>query len=1079
MWGVGVECKTLLMPSYVLDYNKCANLNGYRELNLQVLYRAQFSPLQPSLNSTSIGNGNNTQLILGQTPYAYTTALNQAKMLYTTSSSAFVVWVVAVHAVLGVLMVLYTVAFAKLSYAFEQAAFSEWLVERKWALVQCVCACFVITDPVYYLALTSLVGDRNPQALTIVMAVDGAIVNFSVGVIFFLNLCFLDSFGTDEHSSVRDIRFYGSKLAFFGVWVTVVVLLCVGNVLKDVQTFTTSLVDALRPWGTGITYAILSYYFLTLIYVWYRTSAALKGEWNYRARYRQLGFRMMVSVQSTLFLLIMFETLCVRMVFTNRYDVFKYSPYTGLSLLFFKSIGVNVYIIAVVFSLSYCYLPPHNDASRGDERTCVDILVRSSYVRGPFSLYTANAMCSGSRLAYRYVKNCNPETAVAAVECTEISRVSSHAPGNSSTRASQKLMDRAGEPDSGGCVGESVGVGVRSGNGGVGNIQAFKDLCDGTSGMGGMEGQRGGRSHDRSHGVQASESARAATGSEGPREGDDYPTHIEIDSTLSSTNSVPTDRNTPHTYGDSDKRTSPTSGDASLTDKATTAASADLAKDATIPTAPNCVAAAEEVTALSLWDDGGRAIPYILQTDDCRSSDTDFDLIEYITDERTDTHCIIYRQDGRLIITFRGTVSAGNAATDLRANLIPICSAVENKDLGKARFKHSCSVDDSECRKENVRVHRGFQTAFVSVRTRVIAQVRAQIALHKARLGSDEELISAADIPLHRHRPRNSPPTNPKPPQQSSTHSNSPPPYGQPHPFKSGPDTPPLRSPDHIHSQPHSSTHREYTAPVPTHKLISSDCENDGMLAHVAVTPEETVAPDALHIFVTGHSLGAALCTLCAWELSHAFDPSELDMTVYTFGSPRVGNANFVYHYNKRLPHTHRIVTDGDPVTSLPKFRAPSFLNVTYKHVGKCYVLAEMGDLIVDPNFPERFFQLKAKRKPVTHRMPSYRLALVECITRMHQRANGGGVSYDMGHALTVITGVFKAHIALFMDDSNRSGSPHVRLGQEVEDDALMIAAFGHIDSKVETDSDSVATLVEMGAPEKGDGASRLSLSEA
>jgi hypothetical protein len=72
--------------------------------------------------------------------------------------------------------------------------------------------------------------------------------------------------------------------------------------------------------------------------------------------------------------------------------------------------------------------------------------------------------------------------------------------------------------------------------------------------------------------------------------------------------------------------------------------------------------------------------------------------------------------------------------------------------------------------------------------------------------------------------------------------------------------------------------------------------------------------PKAL-IYITGHSLGAALAVLCAAEIgasSHSLGyPIE---GVYTFGQPRVGNLAFHNFYGKgshvnwRLTHSHDIV---------------------------------------------------------------------------------------------------------------------------------------------------------------------------
>lgn len=77
-------------------------------------------------------------------------------------------------------------------------------------------------------------------------------------------------------------------------------------------------------------------------------------------------------------------------------------------------------------------------------------------------------------------------------------------------------------------------------------------------------------------------------------------------------------------------------------------------------------------------------------------------------------------------------------------------------------------------------------------------------------------------------------------------------------------------------------------------------------------------------IFITGHSLGAALSTLFGYILSHDID--EL-VTVVSFASPRVGNKYWknAFEKKKNLMH-YRVTNNKDIVTAFPTFR--------YRHVG-------------------------------------------------------------------------------------------------------------------------------------------------
>ena len=66
-------------------------------------------------------------------------------------------------------------------------------------------------------------------------------------------------------------------------------------------------------------------------------------------------------------------------------------------------------------------------------------------------------------------------------------------------------------------------------------------------------------------------------------------------------------------------------------------------------------------------------------------------------------------------------------------------------------------------------------------------------------------------------------------------------------------------------------------------------------------------------ILVCGHSLGGAIALLVAEWIRRNYDP---DVILYTFGSPRAGDAEFV-EGAKSLVH-HRIVNNNDPVPSVP-----------------------------------------------------------------------------------------------------------------------------------------------------------------
>ncbi|MQM18983.1 hypothetical protein Taro_051986 [Colocasia esculenta] len=93
------------------------------------------------------------------------------------------------------------------------------------------------------------------------------------------------------------------------------------------------------------------------------------------------------------------------------------------------------------------------------------------------------------------------------------------------------------------------------------------------------------------------------------------------------------------------------------------------------------------------------------------------------------------------------------------------------------------------------------------------------------------------------------------------------------------------------------------------------------------------------HIYVTGHSLGGALATLLALELSSSrmAKSGAISVTMYNFGSPRVGNKCFAEVYNEKVKDSWRIVNHRDIIPTVPRLMG-------YCHVAQPVYLAA-GDL--------------------------------------------------------------------------------------------------------------------------------------
>ncbi|KAL1548315.1 hypothetical protein AAHA92_16561 [Salvia divinorum] len=75
------------------------------------------------------------------------------------------------------------------------------------------------------------------------------------------------------------------------------------------------------------------------------------------------------------------------------------------------------------------------------------------------------------------------------------------------------------------------------------------------------------------------------------------------------------------------------------------------------------------------------------------------------------------------------------------------------------------------------------------------------------------------------------------------------------------------------------------------------------------------------HIYVTGHSLGGALATLLALELasSQLAQYGAIAVTMYNFGSPRVGNRRFAEIYNQKVKDSWRVINHRDIIPTVPR----------------------------------------------------------------------------------------------------------------------------------------------------------------
>eukprot|EP00933_Yihiella_yeosuensis_P051784 TRINITY_DN49750_c0_g1_i1.p1 TRINITY_DN49750_c0_g1~~TRINITY_DN49750_c0_g1_i1.p1 ORF type:complete len:401 (+),score=33.70 TRINITY_DN49750_c0_g1_i1:42-1244(+) len=130
-----------------------------------------------------------------------------------------------------------------------------------------------------------------------------------------------------------------------------------------------------------------------------------------------------------------------------------------------------------------------------------------------------------------------------------------------------------------------------------------------------------------------------------------------------------------------------------------------------------------------------------------------------------------------------------------------------------------------------------------------------------------------------------------------------------------------------------TSTIIQLTSELSHHALIPLPYTNtgDALINEFFITAVELVWGDVVTVYenahkscgadcklyVTGHSLGAALAAVVALHLVHRLPP-PLHPILYTFGQPRVGNLATAQMMDAACPHYYRVVAGADPIPHVP-----------------------------------------------------------------------------------------------------------------------------------------------------------------
>ena len=85
-------------------------------------------------------------------------------------------------------------------------------------------------------------------------------------------------------------------------------------------------------------------------------------------------------------------------------------------------------------------------------------------------------------------------------------------------------------------------------------------------------------------------------------------------------------------------------------------------------------------------------------------------------------------------------------------------------------------------------------------------------------------------------------------------------------------------------------------------------------------------------IWVTGHSLGAAIASLASTWLAYYNIAPRKNIILYTFGMPRVGNYDYALQHDQLVNNSWRVVNDNDLAPHFPTIASLSIVNGPYHH---------------------------------------------------------------------------------------------------------------------------------------------------
>ncbi|KAH0453237.1 hypothetical protein IEQ34_017561 [Dendrobium chrysotoxum] len=175
-----------------------------------------------------------------------------------------------------------------------------------------------------------------------------------------------------------------------------------------------------------------------------------------------------------------------------------------------------------------------------------------------------------------------------------------------------------------------------------------------------------------------------------------------------------------------------------------------------------------------------------------------------------------------------------------------------------------------------------------------------------------------------------------------------------------------------------------YTSDDSTRRFTSGSCREQ-LLSEISRIVSKYKNEEEFGITLAGHSMGSSLALLLGYDiaelgLNRTASGSEIPITVYSYGGPRVGNSGFKDRCEELGVKVLRVANVNDPVTKMPGVFFNEKLELPW--ISSCSCYAHVGvELALD------FF--KMKNPACVHDLDEY-IGGLKCANKMNVKKNEG-----------------------------------------------------------------------------------------